>query len=133
MVKIPDTDDPRMLRHVEVDGYRLMMWDTYRVGPHHKSILGYAFFAPGATEPLFSGEDFGAPACRAIDSDRVVRCLLGFLTLRPGDTDRDYFDDYTPEQMAFAMGPALDLQIWATEPDGDWNPPAFVNLDDWVD
>jgi hypothetical protein len=27
--------------------------------------------------------------------------LLGFLSLKPGDTDREYFDDYTQEQLDF--------------------------------
>jgi hypothetical protein len=38
----------------------------------------------------------------AIDSDKAVGSLMGFLTLRPGDTDSEYFESYTPEQMHFA-------------------------------
>jgi hypothetical protein len=36
-----------------------------------------------------------------IDSDDAVKSVMGWLTLRPGDTDSDYFADYTAEQMAF--------------------------------
>ena len=50
---------------------------------------------------LFEGQDFSPSPLHAIDSDAAVVGLMGFLTLRPGDTDRDYFDKYTPEQWAF--------------------------------
>ena len=39
----------------------------------------------------------------SIDSDQAVAALMGFLTLKPGDTDREYFDAYTPEQLAWAQ------------------------------
>ena len=32
---------------------------------------------------------------------KTVAAIMGFLTLRPGDTDRDYFDSYTAEQIEF--------------------------------
>jgi hypothetical protein len=50
---------------------------------------------------IFDGEDFCASPMHADDSDRSVAALLTFLTLRPGDTDADYFDEYTDEQRAF--------------------------------
>lgn len=129
-IKIPDLDDPRMLRHVEIDGrYVLRLWDTYRrTGNPAKDTLGYAF-GPKDGEPIFVGEDFGASPCHAIDSDATLRSLLGFLTLRPGDTDAEYFADYTEEQHAFARSEAEYLSLWADEED----PPAFVNLDGWGD
>jgi hypothetical protein len=42
-----------------------------------------------------------------------VRALMGFLTLRPGDTDDEYFDRYTPDQLAFAdeHGEFLGLEV----------------------
>jgi hypothetical protein len=64
---------------------------------------------------IFEGEDFSCSPMIAIDSDDSLRSLLGFLTLKPGDTDRDYFDDYTPEQLAFAENEAESLSIWALE------------------
>ena len=51
---------------------------------------------------LFRGEDFGCSPLHAIDSDESCAALLSFLTLRPGDTDAEYFDDYTPAQLNFA-------------------------------
>ncbi len=40
---------------------------------------------------------------------------MGFLTLRPGDTDPDYFEDYTPEQHAYcdAHAEALSCEVSA--------------------
>jgi hypothetical protein len=40
----------------------------------------------------------------ADDSLETVASLLTFLTLRPGDTDADYFAGYTPAQMEWATG-----------------------------
>jgi hypothetical protein len=106
-IQIPALDSDRVLRHVRIaNGYRLFLWDTYRTDRLGKSVLGFAFYAPEASEPLFCGEDFAVPSMRAIDSDESLRSLLGFLTLKPGDTDADYFASYTPEQMAFAQGDA---------------------------
>lgn len=63
---------------------------------------------------LFKGRQYRVGAGTCADSDDSVRGLMGFLTLRPGDTDREYFDNYTPEQMAFAEGDAEYLQhaVW---------------------
>lgn len=50
---------------------------------------------------LFAGDDFSPGPMHAIDSDAAIAGLMGFLTLRRGDTDLEYFDKYTPEQWAF--------------------------------
>jgi hypothetical protein len=68
----------------------------------------------GKTQTVFEGADFGCSPLHAIDSDRTIVGLMSFLTLRPGDTDREYFDAYTPEQLAYcsahaeALGCAVD-------------------------
>lgn len=36
-----------------------------------------------------------------VDSDDCLRGILGFLTLRPGDTDLEYFEHYTEEQLGY--------------------------------
>ncbi len=107
-------------------GYRLVLWDTHRTGEHGKSILGYEFFEPGDSEPLFTGEDFNVPPSDVVDSDETLRSLLGFLTLRPGDTDREYFDAYTPRQMAFAKGDAEELAMFGMD-DPEFDPPPLVD------
>jgi len=130
-ITIPSLDDDRVLRHVEIDGrYRLLLWDTYRrEGCPAKDTLGYAFFRIGEDVPIFVGEDFGASPCHAIDSDATVRCLLGFLTLRPGDTDDEYFASYTERQHAFAAGDAEYLSLWAMEPEAGEDPMPLTDVE----
>ena len=117
-----------LLRDVNVDGYRLTLWDAYHTDNRGKYVLRYEFRNPEGVI-LFSGEDFAASPMYCIDSDEVLRALLGFLTMRPGDTDEDYFDGYTATQKEFAESSAEELSIWAIEPDEDFNPPEFV---DWA-
>jgi hypothetical protein len=122
--------DRDMLREVGLGdtGYVLMLWDTHNVDQMGKSILGYAFYAPGDDEPLFEGEDYGASPMHAIDSDESVRGLIGFLTLRPGDTDREYFSGYTERQLDFARGDAEGLQEFGMEPEAGYEQPPLVDV-----
>lgn len=87
-----------VLRNVRVNGYRLLTWDDhtrYDTGQHR---VRYAFFLPGAKQPLFLGE-CGISPLDPIDSDAALVSILGWLTLKPGDTDSDFFADYTAEQL----------------------------------
>lgn len=79
-------------------GYRLTMREP---GPKGKAVT------------LFEGEDHGCPLHTAIDSDDAVRSIMTFLTLRPGDTDEEFFGDYTPEQLEYANqhAEALSLEV----------------------
>lgn len=140
VVEIPPADDDRRLRHVRLAGtpYTLIVWDTYRTEPGRfpREILGYALAKDGEADPIFCAEDYFAPAIksrgRSIDGDHTLRDLLGFLTLRPGDTDEEYFASYTPRQIAFAADEAEALSIWALEVcDGDTPLPALESLDGW--
>lgn len=38
----------------------------------------------------------------SVDGDEAVKNVMGWLTLRPGDTDADYFTGYTEPQKRFA-------------------------------
>lgn len=125
MITIPAPDDDRILRRVKANDHTLIVWDTYKTNRLGKSRLGYALIPPGATEPMFIGENFYASPCHAIDSDEILRAILSFLTLRPGDTDSDYFADYTPEQLAWADQYAEELSLWADDED----PPPFEDIE----
>lgn len=90
--------------------FRLKTWDTGRtIGG--KNCVGYRLSMgmpnivgnPPVWTVLFEGEDFGCSPLHAIDSDACVAGIMGFLTLRPGDTDREYFDSYTPEQLEYCQ------------------------------
>jgi hypothetical protein len=113
-----------ILRAVDIEGYKLILWDTGKRDRENygHEYLGYRFIAPDGTV-LFQGTDFGVPYGTDTTSDTVLRDLLGFLTLKPGDTDDEYFDKYTEQQMAFAQGDAERLSIYSMEPD------EFENVD----
>ena len=93
------------------DGYKLTLRDTFNRDGMGKAILSYTLVSPSGVK-LFSGADFHAsPMHKAISRDSAL-ALLGFLTLRPGDTDREYFDSYTPEQLAWAK--SYDCEMLAS-------------------
>lgn len=59
----------------------------------------YLFF--GKDNLLFEGKDFGPSPLYGYDSlENIVHCLQ-WLTLKPGDVDKEYFKDYTPAQLEF--------------------------------
>lgn len=51
---------------------------------------------------LFEGNDFKPSLMHNIDSLNSLVSLLGFLTLEKGDTDDEYFKDYTKEQFEWS-------------------------------
>lgn len=110
-----------VIRRVRLTPYRpgmgprfnLTVWDTGRRDWRGQSKLGYELRSAGRT--LFTGEDFAGSPIHADDSDATIAALLGFLTLQPGDTDREYFAAYTPEQFAYceAHAEALAAEVYA--------------------
>jgi hypothetical protein len=50
-------------------------------------------------EVIFKGVDFCPSRLHADDSLNTVYAVLSFLSLGKGDTDSEYFDDYTPRQL----------------------------------
>ena len=114
-VQAPDIYSPEVLRHVSFESsfvngpaYRLLVWTTNTRDKRGQDILGSALWVDDSPVPLFCSESFAGSPMHADDSDETLRAILGFLTLRPGDTDRDYFDDYTPEQLAWAESTECD-------------------------
>lgn len=83
--------------------FTLTLSDTYRRDHRGKSILAYRLTMSDTKSRvvLFAGSDFACSPCHAIDSDEVVSDLMGFLTLRPGDTDDAYFAAYSPLQLDY--------------------------------
>lgn len=93
-------------------GYRLELYDHNRcLGG--KWLLGYEFFFQNKL--IFEGADFHCSPLHAVDSDETVAALLSFLALRPGDTDKEYFDSYTPAQLEFAYAEGEQLSICIQE------------------
>lgn len=81
-------------------GFRLEIWDTYTTS-YGKPVLRYEFYHND--QLVFTGADYSPGAAMTIDSDASVAGLLSFLSLKPGDTDSKYFQDYTPEQLTFCQ------------------------------
>ncbi|WP_146644966.1 hypothetical protein [Labilithrix luteola] len=48
------------------------------------------------------------------DGDRTRELVTSLVAIKPGDTDSEYFDGYTPEQLDFATtyGEELTMQSW---------------------
>ena len=101
------------IRHWEGNGFSLDLFDTGETDSMGKSRLSYSFADNGVT--IFEGGDFGASPLHAIDSDETVRALLGFLSLQAGDTDSEYFDSYTPEQLAWRDDRAEELALFCEQ------------------
>jgi hypothetical protein len=99
--------------------FTLMTYDAYRTDRMGKSILRYALIDDKTGSTIFQGEDFACSPMNAIDSDESLRALLTFLTLRPGDTDAEYFENYTQAQLDFANEHGEILSMYAMEDNPD--------------
>jgi hypothetical protein len=81
------------------NGFTLRMYDTYKRDWRGQTRVAYTL--KDRRKLIFEGTDFSGSPLHCDDSLESVASLLGFLTLRPGDTYREYFDKYTPEQLAW--------------------------------
>jgi len=122
-----------MLRKVIFRPYRkgmgpsftLTMWDTGKRTHDHRDVIGYKLTSSVKSEgTIFHAEDFHPAPHIAVDSDHAVESLMSFLTLRPGDTDEEYFERYTPKQMHFAEthAEALGMEVDNRYNDENGNP-----------
>ena len=93
--------------------FQLDLFDTGWRDCRGQSRLGYTFSDGGKI--IFEGQDFCGSPLHADDSDATVAALLTFLSLRPGDTDREFFERYSPEQLIWAQLNAEELSLHAHE------------------
>jgi hypothetical protein len=112
---VPSLDDQRTLRNVTfssglttVADHRLHIWETGKRCHTGQWEIGYAFYPAGASEPLFAGDDYGCAPSDAIDSDACLLGIISFLCLKPGDTDDEYFAEYTEAQLDWATSYAAE-------------------------
>jgi hypothetical protein len=91
--------------------YTLKMYET------DGDDIGYRLMRTNGT--IFEGRGYRPGAGIAHDSDDAVRGLMGFLTLRPGETDKEYFENYTSHQMGFALCEAEELAMVVRDRYGD--------------
>lgn len=127
-----DTENFELLRHIQfvpyIDGlptFVLKMYDTGKTdnrGTAHfggRSVLAYEFFQ---CEPetdketlVLSGDEWcPSPMC-SIDGNDSVRGLMGFICLKPGDTDDEYFENYNEDQLEFANNHGEMLSLFSMD------------------
>ena len=109
---LPPLTIDTVLRDVQVDDHRLILWETGRRDDMGKTILAYRLLTPEG-KAIFEGADYCVGMATCIDSDEAVRGILSFLTLRPGDVDSDYFEKYTDAQRAWRDEHAEHLSLWS--------------------
>jgi hypothetical protein len=88
------------------NGFSIVTWDTHKIDSLGKSIIGYTLRDKGKI--IFTGEDFHCSPMHAIDGLETIEAILSFLTLKIGDTDREYFEDYAPEQLEWSSSSRCD-------------------------
>jgi hypothetical protein len=69
-----------------------------------RTCIGYRFydhFYDHNGPPIFEGDDYQVAACTPPASHAAVLGLLHFLSLKPGDTDDEYFQSYTERQLGW--------------------------------
>ena len=93
--------------------FHLALSDTGRRDWRGQTRLAYVF--RDGDRVVFEGADFAGSPLHADDSDATVAALLSFLALRPGDTDREFFDGYSPEQLDWAQANGEELALLASE------------------
>ena len=75
---------------------------------------------------IFEGDDFSPSPMYACDGPESAASLLSFLTLQPGDTDKEYFAEYTAEQLDWTdTADCEHLSLWADLvelEEQDWHP-----------
>lgn len=105
------------MRTVRFRPYRQGMGPTFTLNLYYlgHERIGYELRQRenGISKLIFSGDDFRPSPMHSVDGDDAVAALMNFLTLRPGDTDSEYFESYTAEQMEFAQahGETLSFEV----------------------
>jgi hypothetical protein len=84
----------------EFDGYKMTLQELGRRDRGGHIMVRYTFENPQGVR-LFEGDDLGASPLHGPESYEIAKSLLSFLTCREGDVDGEYFENYTPAQIAF--------------------------------
>lgn len=107
--------EKELIRTLRINGTTLRVYDLFKRDSYGKNVLSYEFKV--GRKVIFSGNDFHCSPSQSIDSLEVAYCILSFLCLKPGDTDKDYFENYTKEQMDWANSSkceylSCDVAMW---------------------
>jgi hypothetical protein len=102
-----------LIRDWKSGRFALELFATGRRDWRGQTKLAYRFI--DGEQVIFEGEDFAGSPLHADDSDETLAALLGFLSLRPGDVERDYFEGYTSAQLEWAESNGDKLALLAME------------------
>lgn len=126
MARKLQSDDPDYLftLRVRLSGgmATITAWDGRHQDPNtgHSRIEARLVWRPSAANPLEGQprEIFprGAPWCAvnrwtSIDGPEAKSLVMSLFAMKPGDTDRDYFDGYTPDQLSWADAYGEELSL----------------------
>ena len=98
-----------------------------------RNYLGYELWqvdSPREYNLLFAGEGFLPSPLHADDSKQTIEAIMNFLCLREGDTDSEYFLDYTREQMEFSQQFAEALHLSVLDWSASSAEKTYLNLGD---
>lgn len=101
-----------LIRQWKEDSYKLQLFN-YNVAYSNKLKLIYHFYHEDKL--IFEGSNFKPSPLHSVSSDKTLAALLSFLSLKPGDTDKEYFEDYTQEQLDFVKKHGEYLALFADE------------------
>lgn len=93
-----------------------MLVNMWKIGTDRdgKDLIAYQLYdSDWHDNPVFEGNDFHSPNGYSMEESALS--LLGFLTLKEGDTDSEYFEQYTPEQIKWRDERAEQMQIEVME------------------
>lgn len=95
---------------------RTFLWKGYKVSlslyelneqkDHTRYRIGYRML--WKSKVIFEGRDFGPSPLHAIDSRETALSVMGFLCLRKGDTDKEYFEKYSELQTEWSESPECE-------------------------
>lgn len=88
---------------------------TLEVAGYSQGCNHVKYSLSGNSGVIFEGSDLGVPSCQIAESKETAGSLLDFLTLQEGDTDDEYFENYTHRQLEFRDGPAEEVKFWGYE------------------
>lgn len=103
-------------------------FEAGNMGPNHTKInVEVGFRATGSDQEkvIFARGDTwcGIPSIHSIDGAHARELVGNLIAMKPGDTDSEYFESYTSEQLEFAKryGEEISLEIMATYCDENGN------------
>jgi hypothetical protein len=80
----------------------LILWDGNARDEAGRYCVQFRLLWSTMPEPLFDVDAGPFHGHVSVDGDKAIVGVMGFLCLKPGDTDPDYFDKYTPAQLEWA-------------------------------